>query len=229
MHWNDLGFIATHLIWILLAVLALTFIETLWKGKRQLNLFTAFWRWMLVALVFCIILVASLPLRDLEAAHFENKALPAAVGSPAGADAIRANVDELKWLLTILAGFAVITAITQAAAAWLSALTSMTSRPTAKLEEIDKVLEGFKARYPVFHEVEEKRNQAHDTLSATLRRVFAVEDPKASATEAISWMEDFYHELDIEKRQLLLSVESFASVDLHPPPVRKGEWARSRT
>jgi hypothetical protein len=225
MHWKDLGFVAMHWMWILLAVVALAAIEIALKNERiqrpspqWLNMSTVFLRWLLVAVVFCIILVAIRPLRDLESMPFENKTLQSSA-SPSAGDAIKSNIDELKWLLTILAGFAVITAIAQAAAAWLSALT-YDKQAAAKLQEIDKVLESFKSRYPVFYEVEEKRNQAHDALVATLRRVFAVADQETDPTDAISWMEDFYHELDVEERQLLLSVESFASIDLHPP--RKG-------
>ena len=225
--------VAAHWWWILVAVIALAVIELIWKSKRLqrppvplLKGLTAFLRWLLVAVIFCIILIATRPLRNLESMPFDSKALQPTGSSNAspgtgqmGSDVIKANIDELKWLLTILAGFAVITAIAQAAAAWLSALT-YDKQASAKLEEIDKMLESFKSRYPVFHEVEEKRNEAHDALIGTLRRVFAVSDPDADPTEAVSWMEDFYHELELEKRQLLLSVESFASVDLHPP--RKG-------
>jgi tetratricopeptide (TPR) repeat protein len=234
MHWKDLGFAAAHGWWILLAIVALTMIEMVWKheGLRHpslslLKTFTTFLRWLLIAVAFTVILVATRPLRDLESRPFENKImqpptnpLPGAeTKGQTAADAVKANIDELKWLLTILAGFAVITAIAQAAAAWLSALT-YDKQASAKLQEIDKLIGDFKSRYPVFQEVEEKRNQAHDVLIGTLRRVFAVDDPNADATEAISWMENFYKELNVEKRQLLLSVESFASVDLHPP--RKG-------
>ena len=232
MHWKDLGFVATHWVWILLAVFALAVIEVGWKSKRMqtppmqwMKGFTAFLRWLLVAVMFSVILVATRPLRNLESTSFDNRTLQpssSASGGNAGqtsGDAIKANIDELKWLLTLLAGFAVITAIAQAASAWISALT-YDKQASAKLQEIEKVLESFKARYPLFDDVDEKRNLAHDALSSTLRRVFAVPDPEADPMEAIFWIRDFYHEIELEKRQLLLSVESFASVDLHPP--RKG-------
>ena len=103
----------------------------------------------------------------------------------------KTNIDELKWLLTILAGFAVITAIAQAAAAWFSALT-YDKQAKAKLEEIDDVLEDFKARYPIFADVEDKRNQAHEALVAALRLCIAPDDPHADSTEAIIWVENFY-------------------------------------
>ena len=211
-----MSFFTVHWLQILLAVVALTVIEVFAKKKynrpgRWLNGVTIFLRWLLVAVAFCVILVAIRPLRDLESAPF--------IPGGSGADAVKTNIDELKWLLTILAGFAVITAIAQAAAAWFSALT-YDKQAKAKLEEIDDVLSDFRARYPIFADVEEKRNQAHEVLVATLRRVFAPEDPHTDPTEAITWVENFYGQLEVEKRQLILSVESFASVDLHPP--RKG-------
>jgi len=224
MHWKDLGFVATHWFWILLGVVILALIEIIVKKERirnarnWLKYVTAFLRWLLVASAFSVILVAIRPLRDLESMPFESNVLQSSAtsGGQLAADAIKTNIDELKWLLTILAGFAVITAIAQAAAAWFSALT-YDKQASAKLQEIEKVLDTFKARYPIFSEVEEKRNQAHDALIASLRTVFAAGDPEADPTEAISWMEDFYRQMDVEKRQLLLSVESFASIDLHPP------------
>ncbi len=206
-------FFVAHWLPILLAVIALTVIEVLAKKKyarpgRGLSTATIFLRWVLVAIAFSVILVASRPLRDLERWSF--------IPGGSGADLLKSNIDELKWLLTILAGFAVITAIAQAAAAWFSALT-YDKQAKAKLDEIDKVLEDFRARYPVFGDVEEKRDQAHEALVAALRLVYAPDNPHADSTEAVSWVENFYAQLEVEKRQLILSVESFASVDLHPP------------
>jgi tetratricopeptide (TPR) repeat protein len=260
MHWTDLGVAAQYLWLVLLVVVVLAVIEISWKSKwmqhpsvEWLKWLAAFLRWLLVAVAFIGIFLATRPLRDLESKSYQ-KALPAPSSSSTGApgaanppsqmeqankksqnppstppaneqgtaakaspeeEAIKANIEELKWLLTILAGFAVITAIAQAAAAWFSALT-YDKQASAKLEEIDKALESFRARYPIFHEVEEKRNQAHDALSSTLRKVFGAADLKTDPTEAIFWIQDFYHEIDLEKRQQLLSVESFASIDLHP-------------
>jgi tetratricopeptide (TPR) repeat protein len=211
-----MSFLAAHwlplLVGVAVLVVALVVVAALAKkytrpGRWQ-NVMTIFLRWLFVGVAFCVILAAILPLRHLEQAAF--------VPGGSGPDVIKSNIDELKWLLTILAGFAVITAIAQAAAAWFSALT-YDKQAKAKLEEINTVLADFRARYPVFADVEEKRNQAHEVLVATLRRVFAQGDPHADPTEAVTWVENFYGQLEVQKRQLILSVESFASVDLHPP------------
>jgi hypothetical protein len=246
MHWRDLGPVATHWWWILLAVIALALIEILWQNERTrrhslhwLKGFTTFLRWLLVTVAFTIILVATRPLRDLESQAYQKASQSSASSTttasgtpnsgttnPQGAQSpqeakgqseadIKGNFDELKWLLTILAGFAVITAIAQAAAAWLSALT-YDKQAKEKLQEIDKVQESVQARYPLFRVVEEKRKEAHAILIELLGEASRADDPRAGPTEAISWLDDFYRDVKPEKRQLVLSVESFASIDLDP-------------
>lgn len=218
MHWTELGIAALAWTGIGLALAILTGVEFFMKSHRMrrsslrgMKIAAMFLRWLLVVVIFSILIVALGPLRHLVLTPFQHSG-----ATPSLTDAsIKTDIDELKWMLTVLAGFAVITALAQAAAAWVSALT-YDKQATAKLQEIDKVLESFKARFPVFHEVEDKRNLAHDALVATLRRVFDCDDEDADPTEAITWMKDFYHELTVETRQLLLSVESFASIDLHP-------------
>ncbi len=228
MHMKDLDFAVLPWIGLLLALASLTGVQLLMKTGGFIRLLpkwmrfaTVFLRWLLVVVVLSILLIAIGPLRHLESIPFQNRT---AAQSAAGAadpgkltdEAIKSNIDELKWMLTILAGFAVITALAQAAAAWMSALT-YDKQASAKLQEIEKTLDNFNARYPVFAMVEEKRNQAHDAVIVSLRKVFGTADEQGDPTEAISWMKDFYHELSVEKRQLLLSVESFASIDVHPP------------
>lgn len=130
-------------------------------------------------------------------------------------DTVHNNIDELKWLLSIIAGFAFLTALAQAAAAWIGVLT-YEKQATAKLLEIDKVLESVKARYPVFYEVDAKRKEAHKILLGLMKEASKADDPEAIPTEAISWLDDFYRKLKPDERQLVLSIESFTSIDLHP-------------
>jgi hypothetical protein len=233
MQWSDLGFIGEHWALFLAAVGLLTAVNTIYNVMRErrsgrwLRHGTPFLRWLLIAIAFSVILVAIHPLRVLITRPLHNDAAVATqqgtqqdqTSGPSTAELNRTSMDELKLLLTILAGFAVITSIAQVAAAWFSALT-YDKQASAKLAEIQKALDDLKTKYPIFSEIEEKRNQVHSAFVAMLRRVFSpddTDDPDADPTEAIAWMENFYPKFPVEERQLLLSVESFISIDLHPP------------
>jgi hypothetical protein len=229
MDWSDLNFIGEHWVWFLAAVIFVAAVNIIYDVTRQrysgkwFRHGTPFFRALLIAVAFSVILVAIHPLRTLLGRPFQNGAAvvtesteQSQTSAAAVPDQSKANMDELKWLLTILAGFAVITSIAQVAAAWFSALT-YDKQASAKLDQIQGALDDLKAKYPIFSDIEEKRNQVHDAFVGMLRRVFSPDDPDADPTEAIAWSENFYPKFPVEDRQLLLSVESFISIDLHPP------------
>jgi tetratricopeptide (TPR) repeat protein len=187
-------------------------------SHERLTALASLSRWLLVGIGLFVIILAAIPLHDLELRSFADTISSASSAVRLGADAAKTSIDELKWLLTIIAGFAVLTAIANAAAAWFTVM-SYDKQASIKLEEIRKVQESVKARYPLFEAVEEKRKEAHAILLELLKEASKADDPSASPTDAISWLDDFYRDLKQEKRQLVLSVESFVSIDLHPARV----------
>ena len=131
------------------------------------------------------------------------------------ADALRTDIDEVKWLLTLIIGIAAVFTVLQAGAAWFSA-SSYREQADEKLKKMDEMRESFLARYPMLLDVEKKRAEAHAYLTHALEKASKADDPDASPTEALSWLDDFYRNWDPAKRQLVLSVESFVSIDLYP-------------
>ena len=131
------------------------------------------------------------------------------------ADVVKTNIDELKWLLTVILSIAALFTVLQAAAAWFSA-TSYDKQANEKLKQIDEVQQSVRARYPLFEEVERARERAHADLIAVLKQASKADDPNAGPTEALSWLDNFYRDWDLIKRQRLLSVESFVSFDIDP-------------
>jgi len=146
---------------------------------------------------------------------------------------IGTKVDELKWLLTVIVGLAALFTVLQAGASWFNAssykdladekLKSMDQKAAEKLCSMDENLDemktaitSFKRNFPFLEEVQSKRAKAHEYLTQMLKEGSKAAD-KVLPTEAILWLDDFYGHLTPERRQALLSVESFVSIDLFAP------------
>lgn len=125
------------------------------------------------------------------------------------------GIDELKWLLTIIAAIGAFFAIAQGAAAWFSA-QAYTKQAEDGLNEIESVQDAIRARYPLFDHIETVRKQVISALNDVFAEASKVPDSWRGNTEALDWEDNLYRKLGVEARQLLLSVESFASIDLDP-------------
>jgi hypothetical protein len=129
-------------------------------------------------------------------------------------DYTKARMDELRWMLTIIGSLAAFFAIAQSAAAYFSA-QSYTKSADEAIDRIQNQEASVRARYPLFEEVERARDEAYTALRRDLKHVSKVEDDTAAdPLEALVFIDRFYSGMPIEKRQNLLSVESFASIDL---------------
>jgi hypothetical protein len=129
--------------------------------------------------------------------------------------AVRPRIDELKWLLTIIATVGGFFAVAQGAAAWFSAQI-YTKQAEEGLKAISSAQDAIKARYPLFEHVEAMRKQAIAALNNVFTAASKAPDSWTGNTEALDWQDNLFRSLDVEARQLLLSVESFASMDLDP-------------
>lgn len=134
-------------------------------------------------------------------------------GMPVADDFMKARMDELRWMLTIIGSLAAFFAIAQGAAAYFSAQNYTKSADEA-IARIDKQEASVRARYPLFEAVEKARDDAYTQLRLDLKTISKVEDPAADPLEALALIDRFYGGLPVERRQTLLSVESFASADL---------------
>lgn len=132
---------------------------------------------------------------------------------PVADDFMKARMDELRWMLTIIGSLAAFFAIAQGAAAYFSAQNYTKSADEA-IARIDKQEASVRARYPLFEAVEKARDDAYTQLRLDLKTISKVEDPAADPLEALALIDRFYGKLTVEQRQALLSVESFASADL---------------
>ncbi len=129
--------------------------------------------------------------------------------------AVKPRLDELTWLLTIIAAIGAFFAIAQGAAAWFSA-DVYTRQADDSLKKITHAQDAIKARYPLFEHVESIRKQAIASLNNVFTSSSKAPDSWAGNTEALDWKDNLFRRLGVETRQLLLSVESFASIDLDP-------------
>ncbi len=139
-------------------------------------------------------------------------------------DAAKPRLDELKWMLTIIGSLGAFFVIAQAGAAWFTAqvYTKQAEDGLARIAEVQKAVTD---RYPLFAEVERLRNKAFQMLDKAFSQASKAKDAEAGSTEALDWKDNLYRKLGVEGRQLLLSVESFASIDLHPGPFNQTEHA----
>ena len=163
----------------------------------------------------------------------EKSCLTKASVPQAFTDAVKPRIDELKWILTVIASIGVFFAIAQGAAAWFAAEV-YTKRAESALKEIsglqDKISDTqkeIKQSYPLFEQVEKIRNDAFAALNRALTATSkAPADSQAGNTEALDWEDNLFRgHLKVPARQQLLSVESFASIDLHPGPFTREEHA----
>ena len=139
-------------------------------------------------------------------------------------DSTRARLDELRWMLTIIGSLAAFFAIAQAASAFFAA-QSYTGTADAAIARIKEQEASVRARYPLFEEVERGRDEAYKDLAQAIRCASKVEDPDADPLEALVFLGEFYKTMPVEKRQRLLSVESFASIDLDEGPMGEQGYA----
>jgi hypothetical protein len=135
-------------------------------------------------------------------------------------DLIKNRLDELKWILTMIGSIGAFFVIAQGGAAFFSALAY--SRQAEKtLDDIGKIQEEIVARYPVFGLIEDQRALALIDLAQDVKTSSRADNPNADPTEVLDYeyKNTLYGSMDLRKRQRILSVESFASVDLHPGPM----------
>ena len=148
---------------------------------------------------------------DIAKACFQS-----ARGTPQAFDeVVRPRIDELKWLLTIIAAIGAFFAIAQGAAAWFSAQV-YTKQAEESLKSISNAQDAIKARYPLFDHVEGMRKDALTALNNVFTSASKAPDSWAGNTEALDWKDNLFRKLGVEARQKLLSVESFTSIDLDP-------------
>ena len=128
---------------------------------------------------------------------------------------LKVRTDELKWTLTAIGLVAGFIAIAQGATAFFSA-KAFTEEAKKKLDEIDQSLEEVQQRYPLFRSIETLRKKAFDDLDWDISSASRRQNPEAEPTEVLDYefLDILYAGMDVEKRQRLLSVESFASIDL---------------
>jgi hypothetical protein len=138
---------------------------------------------------------------------------------------VKPRLDEAKWMVTIIGTIGAFFVIAQAGAAWFTAQV-YTKQAEDGLRTITATQEAIKARYPLFEDVERIRNNAFTALDKVFSQASkSARDSDAGSTEALDWKDNLYRKPAVEDRQRLLSVESFASIDLHPGPFGNDEHA----
>ncbi len=130
-------------------------------------------------------------------------------------ESLKPRIEELKWLLTIIATIGGFFAIAQGAASWFSAQI-YTRQAEEGLKAITAAQEAIKAKYPLFEHVESIRKEAIAALNNVFTAASKAPDSWAGNTEALDWEDNLFRILGVEARQKLLSVESFTSIDLDP-------------
>ena len=134
-------------------------------------------------------------------------------------DIVKTRVDDLRWMLEIIGSIAGFFVIAQSGAAFFSALI-YTQQAEKALKQIGEIQDAVTARYPVFRSVEEHRTQALTDLAYHVKTSTRADDPEADPTEVLDkeYRNTLYASMELKERQTLLSVESFASVDLDAGP-----------
>jgi tetratricopeptide (TPR) repeat protein len=148
--------------------------------------------------------------------------------APSIDDLIKTRIDELKWILTMIGSIGALFVIVQSAAAFFSALL-YTRQAEKALEDIGKIQDEIKARYPVFASIEEQREWALRDLAQDVKTSSRADNPDANPTEVLDYeyKNVLYATMDIKKRQRILSLESFASIDLHPGPLGAEDYSNN--
>ncbi|HEX4006490.1 MAG TPA: hypothetical protein VHX60_09970 [Acidobacteriaceae bacterium] len=141
-------------------------------------------------------------------------------------DLVKEPIEELKWMLEIigiLAGFFV---VVQAAAAYFSA-DAYSKQADRAIDDIERQAKVFRARYPMFERLEKLRMEAQADLARRLKDLSR--SPDTPPTEALRWDMKWklYGDMDVEERQRILSLESFASIDLHSGAAGDLNWSES--
>ena len=103
-------------------------------------------------------------------------------------------------------------------------LRKQTEGEFAKIHEIEKQV---RARYPVFRDLERQRSEAQEELNSEIDGLSR--SSSGRATEALRWNTKLilYPSMTVELRQRILSLESFASIDLHPGAAGQEEWSEN--
>ena len=139
---------------------------------------------------------------------------------------IKTRIDELKWMLTVIGTIGGFFVIAQAGAAFFSAVT-YTQQAEKALKHISDTEQEIRSRYPIFRFIEEQRSLALGELEQDVKTTSKADDPAADPTEVLDY--DYrtilYPSMDLRRRQRLLSIESFASIDLHPGPLGHKSYA----
>jgi hypothetical protein len=140
-------------------------------------------------------------------------------------DYVKSKLEELRWLLGLIAALAALFSIAQGAAALFNAQNA-----NKAIEDAIKTLEERKAsiaaQYPLFEDVQKKRDTAYERLRTTLQAPFGPENPNVSSVQALQYLEDFYATMPVSRREEILSVESFISLDLNPGAVPSSEYTQ---
>ena len=124
------------------------------------------------------------------------------------------RIEELKWLLTMIAYLGVFYTLAQVGATWFSA-ESYTKKVEEGLTRISDSLAKINTTYPLFEHVAELRKRSFEALDKVFTTVSRAPDSASgNPMEALDWSDNLFRKLGVEFRQGLLSAESFASVDL---------------
>jgi hypothetical protein len=159
--------------------------------------------------------IDAVPTGTLLTADAVKACLQSGTASTQTDEVVKTRIDELKWLLTLITYFGAFFAIAQGAAAWFSAEV-YTKKAEDGLQSIADAVDAIKAKYPLFESIEAKRMEALAGLNSVFAAVSKAPDAWVGSAEALDWKDNLFRKLGVEARQNLLSVESFASVDLEP-------------
>jgi tetratricopeptide (TPR) repeat protein len=107
------------------------------------------------------------------------------------------------------------------------AVTDLKKQIQDELAKVTDIQKGLRARYPIFQELEDQRSDAMAYLEAAVKQ-FA-RGPSAQPTEAMRWDAKWklYAWMEVRDRQRILSLESFASIDLTPGPAGQEGWCEN--
>jgi tetratricopeptide (TPR) repeat protein len=148
-------------------------------------------------------------------------------------DVVKAPVEELKWILEVIGTLAGFFVVVQGAAAYFSAeaykdrAEKAVSDMNETAGEIRAMRKGLRRRYPLFGDLEKARSKAFEDLASKVSEYSR--SPGSQPTEALRWNAKWklYSSMNVADRQRILSLESFASIDLHPGGLSESEWSEN--
>jgi hypothetical protein len=120
---------------------------------------------------------------------------------PLSPEELKARLDDLKWLLTLLIGVAAIFAIAQSAAAFFNAQT-FTKQSEDALKRIQEAARDAEENYPTYAAELELTKRATDRILA-----------EKLEKKDFDWRDSVYGELDLADRQRVLAIDRIIAVE----------------